>query len=203
MANPSARAKRPRCQSRTADRDDGGPRSGCGVSETRSPDWEIATRTRGVGNREAGLQDVSLSVRQGEILGIAGLVGSGRTQLAEIVFGLTPADSGEIVVDGATVRIESPASRDRAWNRLRSGRSPAARSRARSADCRQYYAEQSRCRFRSTGLIDSSAERKLGAAVCGSAAGENASWMRRQERFPAAINRKWRWPAGLRRSRKC
>ena len=74
------------------------------------PIGDVAMELRGLGNREAGLHDVSFSVRQGEILGIAGLVGSGRTQLAETVFGLTPADSGEIVVNGAPVRIESPAS---------------------------------------------------------------------------------------------
>ena len=69
----------------------------------------VALELRGLSGREAGIRDVSLRVRQGEILGIAGLVGSGRTQLAETVFGLTPADSGEIVLNGADVRIESPA----------------------------------------------------------------------------------------------
>ncbi len=73
------------------------------------PIGDVAMELRGVGNRDADLRDVSLSVRRGEILGIAGLVGSGRTQLAETVFGLTPADSGEIVVNGSAVRIESPA----------------------------------------------------------------------------------------------
>jgi rhamnose transport system ATP-binding protein len=73
------------------------------------PIGDVAMELRGVGSRDVGLHDVSFSVRQGEILGIAGLVGSGRTQLAETVFGLTPADSGEIVVNGAVVRIESPA----------------------------------------------------------------------------------------------
>ncbi len=73
------------------------------------PIGDVAMELRGVGNRDAGLRDVSFTVRQGEILGVAGLVGSGRTQLAETVFGLTPADSGEIVLNGAVVRIESPA----------------------------------------------------------------------------------------------
>jgi rhamnose transport system ATP-binding protein len=57
---------------------------------------------------------VSLSVRRGEILGLAGLVGSGRTQLAEAVFGLTPVDSGEIAVHGQSRRITSPADAIRA-----------------------------------------------------------------------------------------
>ena len=59
------------------------------------------------------VRDVSLTVRQGEILGIAGLVGSGRTELALTVFGITPATSGKILVDGKPVVIDSPrAARD-------------------------------------------------------------------------------------------
>jgi rhamnose transport system ATP-binding protein len=63
---------------------------------------------RNLSHRATGVADVSLSVRQGEILGVAGLVGSGRTQLAEILFGLTPADDGEIRVHGKPVRLDSP-----------------------------------------------------------------------------------------------
>ena len=55
------------------------------------------------------LNNVDFAVRRGEILGIAGLVGSGRTQLAETLFGLTPADQGEILLRGESVRIASPA----------------------------------------------------------------------------------------------
>ena len=62
-----------------------------------------------VGHRDSGVHGVSLRVRRGEIVGLAGLVGSGRTELAEIVFGLRPADAGRIRLGGADVRIASPA----------------------------------------------------------------------------------------------
>jgi rhamnose transport system ATP-binding protein len=55
------------------------------------------------------IHDVSFSVRRGEILGLAGLVGAGRTELAETLFGLTPAEGGEIRLHGRAVRIQSPA----------------------------------------------------------------------------------------------
>jgi rhamnose transport system ATP-binding protein len=72
------------------------------------PPGAIALELRGISNRGAGVRDVSLSVRTGEILGLAGLVGSGRTQLAETIFGLTPPDGGTILLHGAPVRIGSP-----------------------------------------------------------------------------------------------
>ena len=54
------------------------------------------------------VQDVSFELRRGEILGIAGLVGSGRTELALTIFGITPATSGTITLDGQQVAITSP-----------------------------------------------------------------------------------------------
>ena len=59
-------------------------------------------------NHGRHVQDISFSLRRGEILGIAGLVGSGRTELALTLFGMTPATSGEILLDGAPVRMTSP-----------------------------------------------------------------------------------------------
>ncbi|CAI2933409.1 sugar ABC transporter ATP-binding protein [Aminobacter niigataensis] len=53
--------------------------------------------------------DVSFDVRAGEILGIAGLVGSGRSNIAETVFGVTPANAGTIDLFGKWVRIDSPS----------------------------------------------------------------------------------------------
>ena len=51
---------------------------------------------------------VSLSVRRGEILGLAGLVGSGRTELARAVFGVDPLRAGTIRLDGKPIRIATP-----------------------------------------------------------------------------------------------
>jgi inositol transport system ATP-binding protein len=53
--------------------------------------------------------DVSFDVHAGEILGVAGLVGSRRTELAEAIFGVRRATAGDIFIDGAPVRIDSPA----------------------------------------------------------------------------------------------
>jgi rhamnose transport system ATP-binding protein len=69
----------------------------------------VAIELRHLSNRALGIHDVSLSVRRGEVLGVAGLVGSGRTELAETLFGLVPADGGEILLHGTRVRIESPS----------------------------------------------------------------------------------------------
>jgi inositol transport system ATP-binding protein len=52
--------------------------------------------------------DVSFDVRAGEILGVAGLVGSGRSNVAETIFGVTPATTGEIWIKGQKVAIDRP-----------------------------------------------------------------------------------------------
>lgn len=58
--------------------------------------------------RPGEFRDVSFQVRRGEIVGIAGLMGAGRTELVNALFGLAPARGGEIRVQGRTVRIAGP-----------------------------------------------------------------------------------------------
>ena len=54
------------------------------------------------------IRDVSFAVRRGEIVGFAGLVGAGRTEVARAVFGADPIEAGEVLVRGRPVRIKSP-----------------------------------------------------------------------------------------------
>jgi ribose transport system ATP-binding protein len=54
------------------------------------------------------IRDVSFSLRKGEILGFAGLMGAGRTEVARAIFGADPLDGGEIIVRGKPVTIHSP-----------------------------------------------------------------------------------------------
>jgi rhamnose transport system ATP-binding protein len=70
---------------------------------------EVVLELENVGHAPSGVHGVSLRVREGEIVGLAGLVGSGRTELAEILFGLRPADAGRVRLRGTAVSIASPA----------------------------------------------------------------------------------------------
>ena len=54
--------------------------------------------------RKGAYEDVNFTVRKGEILGLAGLVGAGRTEISRGIFGLDPVDSGEILIGGKPVR---------------------------------------------------------------------------------------------------
>ncbi|PAU96231.1 sugar ABC transporter ATP-binding protein [Paracoccus salipaludis] len=60
-------------------------------------------------SRGPELRGISFSLRRGEILGFAGLMGAGRTELARAIFGAEPADAGRILVHGREVSIRSPA----------------------------------------------------------------------------------------------
>ncbi len=59
-------------------------------------------------SRKGEFQDVSFSVRRGEIFGIAGLVGSGRTELISCIYGLTRRESGKVLFEGKELRARTP-----------------------------------------------------------------------------------------------
>jgi len=73
-----------------------------------APGRAVALSLQAVGCRASGVHNVSFEVRSGEIFGLGGLVGAGRTELARILFGLTPADSGEITLHGQRLTLRSP-----------------------------------------------------------------------------------------------
>ena len=74
------------------------------------------------GMPESGVHEVSFQVRAGEILGLAGLVGAGRTELARVLFGLTPADQGAIRLCGRPVDDRLPRGTRSRWGSLMSPR---------------------------------------------------------------------------------
>ncbi len=69
---------------------------------------EPVLEVRGL-RRVGAFRDVSFTVRAGEILGLAGLIGAGRTEVAQVLFGIEQPDGGEIWLHGKPVQIDSPA----------------------------------------------------------------------------------------------
>lgn len=71
------------------------------------PHGDVALRVEHL-SRRGVLHDISFEVRKGEVLGFAGLMGSGRTELMRAIFGADPGVTGRILVNGREVRIDSP-----------------------------------------------------------------------------------------------
>jgi len=71
------------------------------------PEGPEVLRVSGLSSREK-FSDVSFSIRAGEVVGLAGLVGAGRTQIADAIFGLDPAATGTITIRGERTNIRSP-----------------------------------------------------------------------------------------------
>jgi galactofuranose transport system ATP-binding protein len=75
------------------------------VAMAKAPDW---LQVNGI-SRRGYLKPMNLSVARGEVVGIGGLLGSGRTELARLLFGLDRSDGGELMLGGQVVRLDSPA----------------------------------------------------------------------------------------------
>ena len=69
---------------------------------------DVVLEVRGL-SRGRAVQDVSFQLRRGEILGVSGLVGAGRTEMARLIFGADKKDAGEILVNGEPEEINNPA----------------------------------------------------------------------------------------------
>jgi ribose transport system ATP-binding protein len=76
---------------------------------TRRPGDEIVFSASGL-TRAGAFSDISFDIRRGEILGFAGLMGAGRTEVARAIFGADPLDAGTITLDGETLKITDPRS---------------------------------------------------------------------------------------------
>ncbi len=78
------------------------------VAVTTSSGRKTMVSARRLG-RKGSLNPVDFDLKEGEILGLAGLLGSGRSETANLLFGVDTADSGRLEVDGKAVKIDSPA----------------------------------------------------------------------------------------------
>ncbi|MGH9820027.1 MAG: sugar ABC transporter ATP-binding protein [Pyrinomonadaceae bacterium] len=72
------------------------------------PLGETVFELKNFGSRSAGIFGIDLAIRAGEIVGVAGLIGAGRTELAKTIFGLKAPDHGELFLRGETIRIGHP-----------------------------------------------------------------------------------------------
>ncbi|MCC6512188.1 MAG: sugar ABC transporter ATP-binding protein [Pirellulaceae bacterium] len=76
--------------------------------KTTVPIGKPRLRVEQLSSSTVGIHDVSFHVSAGEILGIGGLMGAGRTELAQALFGLVPTDSGAVLIDEQPVTLDSP-----------------------------------------------------------------------------------------------
>ena len=71
---------------------------------TAHPKGEALLEVRGLG-RTKTFRDISFTLRRGEIVGLSGLIGAGRSEVAQAIFGIAPATEGEIRIDGHAVKV--------------------------------------------------------------------------------------------------
>jgi ribose transport system ATP-binding protein len=127
---------------------------------------DAAFEVRNLHTRRYPQHAVSFAARRGEILGFAGLVGAGRSELAEAVFGVEPPVAGELTLDGRALRIRSPQ------DAIREGIYLAPEDRRRAGlileeAIRKNVSLPSLSRYSSAGLVNADAEARAAKEVCG------------------------------------
>jgi simple sugar transport system ATP-binding protein len=73
----------------------------------KTAEHEVFLQAEGIARRGL-IQPFDLELRKGEIVGLAGLLGSGRTEMAKVIFGISPSDKGDIFVKGKRVTLNTP-----------------------------------------------------------------------------------------------
>ena len=159
---------------------------------------DVRLAVRGGGN--AVLADIDLEVRAGEIVGIGGLQGAGRTELVRALFGADPFTEGTVEVDGRPRRLRSPRAGDRRRPRLPHRGPQGRRPRPRAVGARQHAAGPAVGRGPRAPAY---AARPTSRAwrrppICGPRASS-----RRRGSCRAATSRRWCWPSGWRSSPGC
>ena len=81
--------------------------SGAGSAAAERPTGKTVVEFQDLG-RSRQIKPFTLDIREGEVLGIAGLLGSGRTELARLIFGIDPSDQGKVKVGGRAIALRSP-----------------------------------------------------------------------------------------------
>lgn len=79
------------------------------IEKQKIPIGEIALKVKNLSSEESRLKDISINVRKGEIVGIAGLVGAGKSELCKTLFGSYKINSGKVKLNGKQVKIRNPA----------------------------------------------------------------------------------------------
>ncbi len=75
------------------------------IKYTPEPSDEVILSVQGLGRKDDAFKDISFTLNKGDILGITGLLGSGRGEIGESLFGITPPDAGTIVLNGKQIEI--------------------------------------------------------------------------------------------------
>lgn len=75
--------------------------------EKQTPIGDVRLEVKNLSSEYTGIKDISFNIRAGEIVGLGGLMGAGRTEAVRAIFGLDKKSGGEIIVDGKSVKIEN------------------------------------------------------------------------------------------------